>query len=164
METILSSLLIDDDPDSLRFLKWRLGEHFPKLRTATTQTARGFAGFDIYFIDNDFGGKHHALELTRSLRESSPESLIIVFSGKINDLLLKDLINAGCDGICSKGNPGDLDTLMRITKAYIDTRSRQMADSSKMGLGSTIESIRMMLREWNERLLNQHESIEEKAS
>lgn len=161
MDYIVSALLIDDDPNALEFLKWKLEEMFPQIRVATSTYAQAYAGFDIYFIDNNFDGRNCALSLAKKLRQLSPEALIVVLSGHLNPTLLKNLLNTGCNGACEKDNPKDILELMHITRHYLKMRIQTEEEKPTVGFGGAVHAISSMLSQWNNRLTHQEQQAGE---
>ena len=162
----IETLLLDDDIWSLRLLSGLLQTCFPDMKIETRETPDWRGEFDVYFIDNEFEGKHLATDLARKIRRANPEALIIAFSATLDSECLKGLINAGCDGACDKSIPADLTRAMDIVQVFIENAKRRLKPGvpARKGLAGAVESIRDLLREWNSRLDQQAETIQEGES
>lgn len=160
-----AALVIDDDVWSLRLVKGMLTQCFPGLEVQARQKPNWKGNFDVFFIDNDFGGVEMAPELTRQIRAHNPEALIIAFSSRLDAGCLKELINAGCDGACDKSIPDDLSRAMEVTRRFLENVSSGPASAvTRPGLKGAIESIRGLLREWNTRLEREEQATLQAAT
>ena len=136
MPPAMKALIVDDDIWAVRLVEGMLNQCFPDLAVEGRNEPNTEGEFDIYFIDNDFNGTPLATELASRIRTAHPDALIIAFSGTLNADLLKDLINAGCNGACDKSTPSDLPRAMDITREYIDAAAeahRQALESKSTG-------------------------------
>ena len=120
MSRQIEALVLDDDVWSLRLIKGLLQECFPEMKVHTREQPDPEGDFDIYFVDNDFNGHRVLPELARELRRKQPDALIIAFSATLDARMLKELINAGCDGACDKSVYGDLAESMEIVRAFVE--------------------------------------------
>jgi len=149
MARVFSALILDDDPDSIAFIKWYLGEHFPRLRVAAGTEATAAKGFDIYYIDNNFDGQAKAVELVRSLRETESHALVIAYSATLDTKTYKSLLNAGCNGAVEKGCVSDMAVLGRLTKDYIEEQASLEKTEKSHGLRGTVQSMAQLVGQWN---------------
>jgi DNA-binding NarL/FixJ family response regulator len=141
------ALLLDDDPWALELLTAHLAARFPELEVETRTRPEPSGGFDLYLIDNDFGGPLLAGDLARRIRSMAPEALIVAFSATLDAASLRALINAGCNGACDKSNPEELPELLGIVEAFLAESPRRAG-----GIRGAIGEVRSLLREWNRRL------------
>jgi DNA-binding response OmpR family regulator len=154
-------LIVDDDTDASEFLEYRLRKAIPQAHIETRDTPEVSGGFDIYLLDNDFGGEMFAGVLAQSIRRIQRDALVIAFSAHLDATTLKQLINAGCDGACEKHEPEEVDQLMNVIRSFVSSwTNNRRHPSSRKGLVATILSITELLREWNRRLDNQTQQLE----
>ena len=163
----IKALVVDDDIWSLRMITGMLAQCFPDIAVEAREEPDCSGDFDIYFIDNDFNGRPLAKDLAIEIRQRDPDALVVAVSSKLDSDLLRELINLGCNGACDKSVAGDMPRAMEIVGAFIETRARMAAatsveSSSSGGLVGTINSIRGLLREWNQRL--EQQEVNEKAA
>ncbi|MEM7248654.1 MAG: response regulator [Acidobacteriota bacterium] len=154
-------LILDDDPWARRMLRSGLEARFPNVEIEEREDPDYSGDHEVFFIDNDFGGDRVATELARNIRTAHPESLIIAFSGTLDHEVLKDLINAGCNGACDKSQPADLVRALSITNAYLENAASQAKQNRRGGLIAAMDSIRHLLHEWNTRLDDQAAKLDE---
>jgi DNA-binding NarL/FixJ family response regulator len=152
--TFSRALLLDDDPWALELLSAHLRARFPDLVLETRTTPEPEGGFDLYLIDNDFGGPPLAGQLARRIRAVSPDALVVAFSATLCPDTLRSLINAGCNGACDKSDPAELQQLLDIVGSFLAARPQP-----RRGLRGAIHDVRALLREWNRRL-DQAEAVE----
>ncbi|MEM1070513.1 MAG: hypothetical protein AAGG48_21195 [Planctomycetota bacterium] len=147
------ALIVDDDLDASEYLRYRLSKELDWMDVDVRQEPDVSGEYGIYFVDNDFHGRRIGTRLVRQIRSSQPESLIFAFSASLDAKTLKQLINAGCDGVCEKQDPGELTQFLSVVRNRL---RRQRTSTSRMtyesGLCGTIRSITELLREWNRRL------------
>lgn len=152
-KTAPRALIIDDDPDSVAFLRFRLRRRFPHMEMDTRLSPDAEGDYDLYFLDNEFHGQRLAGQLASSIRARRPQSLIIAFSAHLDAESLKQLVNAGCDGACDKSDPDDLEPMLQIVNRYVKTMSvRSSGAGPSRGLIQAIQSITELIRQWNQRL------------
>ena len=146
------ALLVDDDEHALAHLELLLSSRFPQLDIHTRQEPDVSGGFEFYFIDNDFDGKHLAAQLTEHIRRIRPKSMIFAFSGVLDVGTLKGLINLGCDGVCDKANPKSWKAILEM----IDQRLKDMVEHHAgeryafAGIRGSAQSIQRLLNTWNQ--------------
>ncbi len=150
MPRIYSALILDDDPNSIMFMKWFIDEHFPWVRVAAGTEAMPAKGFDIYFIDNNFNGKAKAVDIVSDIRRTDSRALIIAYSATLSRDTYKSLMNAGCNGAVEKGNLKDVRALRRMTKDYIGLRDLDHSRERKHGLGFVVQSMADLIKQWNQ--------------
>ncbi|MEM7309606.1 MAG: response regulator [Planctomycetota bacterium] len=160
MDHTIRALVLDDEEWSRQLMAGLLKELFPAIVVETREQPDSSGEFDLYFVDNDFGGELLAGKLAREIRASHPEVLIIAFSGTLTPFDLKDLINAGCDGVCDKSAPEDLPTAMAIVKQYLEQIEQSWRRGSGKGLMGAVRSISSLIRSWNERLDEQEQHVQ----
>lgn len=150
----LRALVVDDDEWALQLVRMLLEEACPELSVETRTTPDCGGDFEMYFLDNDFNGRKMAGELASAIRQRRPEALIVAFSATLDAPVLKQLINAGCNGACDKSRPEELEELARIAAGYAGALRAARHDSRNDGRGllGAIRSIRDLLHEWNTRL------------
>src|SRR5262249_17493069 len=101
-EPRLRALLLDDDPYALEFLRAILAERYPGLDIDVRTEPDPTGEYDLYLLDDDFEGVRLAGKLARRIRAQRPEALILAFSASLDGQTLKDLLGAGCNGVCDK--------------------------------------------------------------
>ena len=144
-------LILDDDPQYAVMLALRLQQRFPELGVSSSKRGIVQNGYDIYILDNDFGGEKRGAELAERVRRNSPDCLVMVLSGTIEMDLLKRLVNCHAAGVFDKSKPEDLEQLMRLTHAFL-VQSPQTPPPSSGSLADTISGISTLIAEWNKRL------------
>jgi DNA-binding NarL/FixJ family response regulator len=154
------ALLLDDDPWVLELLVYELQRAFPDLEIVTRDDPDATGEFDLYLIDNMFRGAPMAEQLVAQVRRARPEALIIAFAKDLSRSALKGIINAGCDGICEKGNPEDLAQLLEFVGRFLQRRS-DAKQERPAGFRGTLNAVRTLLEQWNLRL--EHEGRELKV-
>jgi DNA-binding NtrC family response regulator len=153
MSMLTSALIVDDDPDASEYLRYRLARRLDGIVIEVRHQPDVSGQFNLYFIDNDFDGCRLAAKLVRQIRTRQPGSLIFAFSAHLDADTLKQLINAGCDGVCEKHRQDELERFLDIVQSSVSkhhSSGRGKPDDS--GLCGTIRSITELIREWNRRL------------
>ncbi|MFN3193143.1 MAG: hypothetical protein ACE361_21715 [Aureliella sp.] len=159
------ALIVDDDSDASALLQHRLRRVFPDLQIETRTEPDVTGEFDVYFLDNDFGGVSEAGRLTEAIRSEQPGALVIAFSACLDNRTLRQLVNAECNRVFEKDGDGEFDRLLEIVRHYIQSHhgvSRRAVKS--IGLTETISSIADLLREWNRRLDSQSRANQNDAA
>lgn len=155
-ETGLKALLLDDDPYALEFLRAILSERYPGLRIDVRTEPDPTGEYDLYLLDDDFEGVRLAGKLARRIRAQRPEALILAFSASLDGRTLKDLLGAGCNGVCDKRVPADLPEMLaaldRCMRELEEQRSEPPSDLSGRYL---VKTFRELFRAWNRRLDHQ---------
>jgi DNA-binding NarL/FixJ family response regulator len=152
-------LILDDDRTTLVLIEATLQKTFPGLYIEKRATPTPSPGFDIYFVDNDFDGLEAGANVARAIRSMAPEAMIIAFSGTLTRSVLKELINAGCNGACDKTVRQDLIDAMRIVGKFLDERAERLGENT--GVMGAVRSITTLLKSWNERLDQQEAQLDQ---
>ncbi|MFT5289288.1 MAG: DNA-binding NarL/FixJ family response regulator [Planctomycetota bacterium] len=147
----IRALLLDDDEYALEYLDVILQERFPDLEVETRLRPDPSGSFDLYFIDDDFEGVRLAGKLARKIRAQDPNAMVLAFSASLDEGTLKELLNAGCLGVCDKKVPGDMPAMLDAIERAIDTlqAARREPQRDAAHLFSTLRSL---FHEWNRRL------------
>jgi DNA-binding NarL/FixJ family response regulator len=152
----VKALLLDDDPYALEFLRAILSERYPGLRIDVRTEPDPTGEYDLYLLDDDFEGVRLASKLARRIRAQRPESLILAFSASLDGRTLKELLAAGCNGVCDKRVPADLPEMLaaldRCMSELEEQRSEPPSDISGRYL---VKTFRELFRAWNRRLEEQ---------
>ena len=154
----IRALILDDQVWSQKLLKGLLTEIFPNVEIECRSEPDPTGKFDLYFLDNDFHGELLAGKLAHDVRQVAPDSLIIAFSGTLTAHDLKELIKAGCDGVCDKSVPEDLPTTMEIVQTYLEALEKERM-KAQPGIIGAVKSISEMIGRWNHRLERQEEDL-----
>jgi hypothetical protein len=145
------ALLLDDDKYALEFLKALLNDRYPELEVDMRLDPDPSGEYDFYFLDDDFEGIRLAGKLARRIRSLHPGALILAFSATLDVPTLKELIGAGCNGVCNKNVPSDMPQMLaaldRCMEALKSARQRPAAQGSNL-----LQTFRELFREWNRRL------------
>lgn len=149
----MKALLLDDDPYALEFLRAILSERYPGLTIDARSEPDPTGEYDLYLLDDDFEGVRLAGKLARRIRAQRPEALILAFSASLDGQTLKDLLGAGCNGVCDKRVPADLPEMLaaldRCVEEFAQQRSERRSDLSGRYL---VRTFRELFRAWNQRL------------
>lgn len=154
----IRALILDDQVWSQELLQSLLTEIFPSLEIECRSEPDPSGEFDLYFLDNDFDGRSLAGELAHDVRKVSPDSLVIAFSGTLTAQDLKELIKAGCDGVCDKSVPEDLPVTMEIVQTYLEALEK-IRIAAQPGIIGAVKAISEMIGRWNHRLESQEKSL-----
>ena len=151
--TRFRALLLDDDPYALEFLRAILSERYPDLAIDVRTEPDPTGEYDIYLLDDDFEGVRLAGKLARRIRAQRPQSLILAFSASLDGKTLKELLGAGCNGVCDKRVPADLPEMLaaldRCMRELEEQRSEPPSDLSGRYL---LKTFRELFLAWNQRL------------
>jgi len=153
------ALLLDDDPFALELLKTVLSERFPELALTTRQEPDPSGEFEFYFLDDDFEGVRLARQLARRIRTDHPEAIVVAFSAGLGEETLRDLLDAGCAGVCDKQVPEDLPEMLAALRRGLEElneRNRELVDEN--GRPRLLRTFRALFQEWNRRLDSQDPS------
>jgi len=146
----LRALILDDDEWALRLIRYVLEESLPGVEIVERQTPDIAGEFDVYIVDNDFGGARRAAQIVPSIREGRPEALVVAFSATLDRTTLKTLLNAGCNAAFEKGRPNDLEALSRVAREYAE--SNRTRPEPRRGVIASARAIRDLIHEWNVRM------------
>lgn len=153
MKKMFRALIVDDDPDSAEFLRFKLNKAFPNLDISVRNYPDTSGEYDLFFIDNDFDGACLAAELARTIVSATPQALIVAFSACLDTNVLKALLNLGCDWACDKSDPREIDIMMEVVGEHLRALAQNAETPSQpLGFMGTIQSITDLLRQWNKRL------------
>jgi DNA-binding NarL/FixJ family response regulator len=149
----LSALLLDDDEYALDYLQAILLDRYPDLDIDRRLDPDPSGEYELFFLDDDFEGERLAGKLARHIRSQNPSAVILAFSASLDQATLKELLNAGCNGVCDKKVPGDLPLMLEALDraiAAIDEERRRPPDS--LSGKYLIKTLRGLFRAWNRRL------------
>lgn len=151
MNKLHKLIILDDDPHFAGMLALNLQQRFPELVVTSNNQSEAIAGYDIYILDNDFGGEKHGAALAEQVRRLSPQSLVIMLSATLELSLLKRLVNCHAAGVFDKSEASDMERMMRLIDTFICTR---VPSPKKKGrnLKDTVAGVTSLLKEWNQRL------------
>ncbi|MEQ1893295.1 MAG: response regulator [Planctomycetota bacterium] len=152
----MKALLLDDDPYALEFLRAILSERYPGLEIHARSEPDPTGEYDVYLLDDDFEGVRLAGKLARRIRAQRPEALILAFSASLDDRTLKDLLGAGCNGVCDKRVPSDLpEMLAALDRCMTELEREQHRPPSDLNTRYLVNTFRDLFRAWNRRLDSQ---------
>ena len=150
------ALLLDDDPYALEFLRAILSERYPDLAIDVRTEPDPTGEYDVYLLDDDFEGVRLAGKLARRIRAQRPEALILAFSASLDGRTLRELLGAGCNGVCDKRVPEDLpEMLAALDRCLEQLREREREPPSDLSGRYLMRTFRELFREWNQRLQDQ---------
>ena len=150
------ALLLDDDPYALEFLRAILTERYPGLAIDVRTEPDPTGEYDLYLLDDDFEGVRLAGKLARRIRAQRPEALILAFSASLDGHTLKELLGAGCNGVCDKRVPGDLpEMLAALDRCLRELEERHAEPPSDLSGRYLVKTFRELFRAWNQRLDDQ---------
>ena len=147
----LRALLLDDDEYALEYLKAVLLDAYPKLEIETRLHPDVTGDFEFFFLDDDFEGIRLAGKLARKIRVTHPNAIVLAFSASLDARTLKELLAAGCSGVCDKKVPSDMPTMLAALGRCIDELA-ETTSQKRRGRTRLITTIRSLFREWNQRL------------
>jgi DNA-binding NarL/FixJ family response regulator len=152
-EAGLKALLLDDDPYALEFLRAVLSERYPDLAIDARAEPDPTGEYDVYLLDDDFEGVRLAGKLARRIRAQRPEALILAFSASLDGPTLKELIGAGCNGVCDKRVPADLPEMLAALDRCLNEIAEQHSEPpSDLSGRYLVKTFRELFRAWNQRL------------
>ena len=152
----LKALLLDDDPYALEFLRAILSERYPGLEIDTRSEPDPTGEYDLYLLDDDFEGVRLAGKLARRIRAQRPEALILAFSASLDGPTLKELLGAGCNGVCDKRVPADLpEMLAALDRCMEELEERRAEPPSDLSGRYLVKTFRELFQQWNRRLDSQ---------
>lgn len=152
----LTALLLDDDEYALELLRAILLERYPELQIDMRLNPDPSGAYDFYFLDDDFEGVRLAGRLARRIRAQRPEAVVLAFSASLDAPTLKELLNAGCHGVCDKKVPTDLpEMLAAVDRCMLEIEEQRARPRSDLSGGYVIRTFRELFGEWNRRLESQ---------
>ncbi|MEX0299418.1 MAG: hypothetical protein AB3N28_10135 [Kordiimonas sp.] len=152
MNKLHKLLILDDDPHYSGMLALKLKSRFPELMVSSSEQKNILSGYDIYILDNDFGGEKCGAKLAEEVRNSAPNSLVAILSGTLEFNLLKRLVNCHAAGVFDKSQVSELDTLMDLIENYIQSPSVPVS-TEKPSLKETLGSISGLISQWNKKMV-----------
>lgn len=157
--TRLKALLLDDDPYALEFLQAVLSERYPGLQVHARSEPDPTGEYDVYLLDDDFEGVRLAGKLARRIRAQRPEALILAFSASLDQSTLKELLGAGCNGVCDKRVQSDLpEMLAALDRCILEIEERHSEPPSDLSGRYLVKTFRELFQAWNRRLDEQETS------
>jgi len=151
--TGLRALLLDDDEFALDFLEVYLSERYPGLEIERRQNPDPTGDFDLYFLDDDFEGVSLAGKLARRVRAQRPDAIIIAFSACLDADTLKELLAAGCNGVCDKRVPEDLPAMgTALDRCLFELERARKKPPTDLTGRYLVKTLSELFREWNRRL------------
>ena len=152
----IKALLLDDDEYALEFLQATLLDRYPGLEIQKRLEPDPTGDFDVYFLDDDFEGLRLAGRLARRIRNEHPDAVILAFSASLDEATLKELLNAGCDGVSDKKVSSDMPKLLEALDRCLLEIAKAKAEPPVQASGRyLIKTFRELFREWNRRLDSQ---------
>lgn len=143
--------IVDDDPFVAAHLKIALAERLPTAELYTMEEPLAPAGYDVYVIDNDFGGRACGSELHDRVRAVAPDALVLAYSAELDTGFLRRLMRGGARDAYDKESPADREALVL---AIVEERERRRSGrpGRRSGGRGALRTIADLLREWNLRL------------
>lgn len=151
----LDCLIIDDDPHFATMLRLLILEHCLEITVDHLAKPSLKAGYDVYIIDNDFGGIKKGAALAAEARRRAPDALVVVLSGTLEKSMLKKLVNCHAAGVFDKACVEELQDLFSLIERYRLAQG-EAASRPTPGLVGTIQSITSLLAGWDARLRDQN--------
>lgn len=152
----MKALLLDDDPYALEFLRAVLSERYPGLEIHARSEPDPTGEYDVYLLDDDFEGVRLAGKLARRIRAQRPDALILAFSASLDERTLKDLLGAGCNGVCDKRVPADLpEMLAALDRCMGELEREHSRPPTDLSTRYLVNTFRDLFRAWNRRLDSQ---------
>ncbi|MCH6258095.1 response regulator [Puniceicoccaceae bacterium K14] len=147
----LRILIIDDDPVVTKVLGHRMQVSYPGVEVTVANDPVVEAGYDIYFIDNDFDGEKMAHALMREIREIAPQALIVALSSTLDLKTLRDMVNRGCCAVYDKCSQEASEEAHKVIKRYIEEVKRSKSPSrTRTNFKSIMDSMKDLLGSWNQ--------------
>ncbi len=146
------ALLLDDDKYALEFLRMLLSDRYPRLEIDTRLEPDPSGEYDFYFLDDDFEGIRLAGKLARQIRVSHPDAVILAFSASLDSDTLKELLGAGCNGVCDKKVPTDMPEMLEALDRCMRRLETKVERPPKDERPVLLKTFRDLFREWNQRL------------
>ena len=110
----------------------------------------------MYLLDDDFEGVRLAGKLARRIRAQRPDALILAFSASLDGNTLKELLSAGCNGVCDKRVPADLPEMLgALDRCLAELEELNAEAPSDLSGRYLVKTFRDLFRAWNQRLEEQ---------
>ena len=146
-------LIMDDDSIVTTLFKRHFETHFPDAEIDCVNKPEAEPGYDVYFIDNDFGGRRLARQIADEIRRFQPNAFIVTLSLTIDFHQLRELVNSGCNAVYSKNTPdSSVDVRKAIREYLIAKEEAATLEKSGKTINFTLQSITSLIRQWNRRL------------
>lgn len=113
-------LILDDDPIICRVFTIHLLNAFPGANIECSHEPIAKAGYDVYFVDNDFEGIHMGENLIEKIKELSPEALVVCLSATVTPEKICSLISKGCNLVYDKAQPQNSHGARDIINGYLE--------------------------------------------
>jgi DNA-binding NarL/FixJ family response regulator len=142
--------LLDDDPVASEIVRARIRAACPDIVVAVMGEPVVVPGFDIYVIDNSFGGIKQGSRLADAIATVAPEAALFILSSYLEVELLKRALGSRCRGAFEKGNPTDMSSLVHaIGEVAAELQSGRRQRPAHRGL---VADIAALIGEWNARM------------
>jgi DNA-binding NarL/FixJ family response regulator len=149
-------LLLDDDEFALDFMQVTLLDRYLEIEVQKRTDPDPTGEFDVYFLDDDFDGLRLAGRLARRVRAENPNAVILAFSASLDEATLKELLNAGCDGVCDKKVSSDLPKLLEVLdRCLLEIMEARNSPPEQLTGRYLLKTFRELFKEWNQRLDSQ---------
>jgi DNA-binding NarL/FixJ family response regulator len=142
--------LLDDDPVASEIVRARIRAACPHIVVAVIGEPVVVPGFDIYVIDNSFGGIKQGSRLADAIATVAPEAALFILSSFLEVELLKRALGSRCRGAFEKGNPTDMASLVNAIGEVADEMEKgKRQRPAHRGL---VADIAALIGEWNSRM------------
>jgi DNA-binding NarL/FixJ family response regulator len=142
--------VLDDDPVACEILRARIRAACPDVDVVILGEPVVVPGFDIYVIDNSFGGIRQGSRLAEAIATVAPQAALFILSSFLEVALLKRALGSTCRGAFEKGNPSDISSLVAAISEYVADPARIVAKRAQSR--GMIADIAALIGEWNARL------------
>lgn len=147
-------LILDDDPIVSAVVKHHLRLEFPEVAIDTCAEAEARPGYDVYFLDNDFGGRQMAVGLLAEVRNVAPHALIVALSNTLDVDVMSRMMNGGCNAIYNKRDLSASSEARDVISTYLSIVSMQRSRAEGNSVSNVMSSMRQLIDSWNRRLSN----------
>ena len=141
--------IVDDDPFVAAHLQIALAERLPSAELFMIEEPVAPAGYDVYVIDNDFGGRAVGGELHDRVRAVAPDALVLAYSAELDSSFLRRLMRGGARDAYDKESAGDREALVL---AIVEEAERRRGGGRRRRGRGPVAAVADLLREWNRRL------------
>lgn len=141
---------IDDDPFVSAHLEPALHAMLPDAELYVIEEPLAPAGYDVYVIDNDFGGSELGGALSERVRAVAPGALLLGYSSKLGTGFLRRLMRIGVRDVFDKRSALERQELIETIVAEDARRKGRVP--RRLGAIAAIRAVTELLREWNRRL------------
>lgn len=144
--------IIDDDPIVSSVMKARISARFPDCEITTTTQPVVAPDQHVYLIDNDFSGTRMAIHLLRQIRELNPNALVIAMSSSLDQQVLAELMNGGCNAVYDKSSKSQAKDIFAVIENYLNIVKNRHSIDNAAPLRGIIHSLQGLIKQWNQRL------------